>query len=155
MQQSCSQCGCKRSWTSQPRIKDTPAGNILFSASILYNRATPGQVLRLMSHMQVACISNQTFYLHQHQYLEPSIVSVWNKEQSRLLAQSRAHSTSLSIGGDGRADSRADSPGHSAKYGSYGIIDLNTNKVLHIELVQVNNISDLCLQMVLCTCIEQ
>ena len=118
---------------------------------IYYSGATPGQVLRLMSHMRVACISNRTFYLHQHQYLEPSIVSVWNKEQSRLLAQSRAHSTSLSIGGDGRADS----PGHSAKYGSYGIIDLNTNKVLHIELVQVNNISDLCLQMILCTCIEQ
>ena len=38
-----------------------------------------------------------------------------------------------SIGGDGLADSLR----HSAKLGSYGIIDLNTNKVLHIELVQV------------------
>ena len=33
-----------------------------------------------MSHMRVACISNCTFYLHQRQYLEPSIVSVWNKD---------------------------------------------------------------------------
>ena len=41
------------------------------------------------------------------------------------------------IGGDGRADS----PGHSAKFGSYGIIDLETNKVIHIELVQVRNIA--------------
>ena len=39
----------------------------------------------------------------------------------------------VKIGGDGRADS----PGHSAKYGSYGIIYLRTNKVLHIESVQV------------------
>ena len=39
------------------------------------------------------------------------------------------------ISGDGRTDS----PGHSAKHGSYGVIDLHTNKVLHIiELVQVN-----------------
>lgn len=132
--QSCSQCGHKRSWTSQPRIKDTPAGNILLSASILFSGATPGKVLRMMSHMQVACISDRTFYLHQHRYLEPSIVSVWNEQQSKLLAQCKAQGTSLTIGGDGRADS----PGHSAKYGSYGIIDLNTNKVLHIELVQVN-----------------
>ena len=58
---------------------------------------------------------------------------MWGQEQSKLLAQSKAQSTPLSIGGDGRADS----PGHSAKYGSYGIIDLHTNKVLHIELVQV------------------
>lgn len=133
VKQSCIHCGHKRVWTSQPRIKGTPAGNILLSASILYSGATPGKVLRLMSHMRVACISNRTFYYHQHRYLEPSIVSVWSQEQSRLLSQSKAQSTSLSIGGDGRADS----PGHSAKYGSYGIIDLHTNKVLHIELVQV------------------
>ena len=134
VQQLCSQCGHKRVWTSQPRIKNTPAGNILLSASILYSGATPGKVLRLLSHMRVACISPRTFYSHQSRYLEPSILSVWSEEQSVLLAQSKARSTSLSIGGDGRADS----PGHSAKYGSYGIIDLHTNKVLHIELVQVN-----------------
>lgn len=133
VQQLCSLCGHKRVWTSQPRIKDTPAGNILLSASILYSGATPGKVLRLMSHMRVACISNRTFYSHQTQYLEPSILSVWSQEQSKLLAESKAKSTSLSIGGDGRADS----PGHSAKYGSYGIIDFHTNKVLHVELVQV------------------
>ena len=78
--------------------------------------------------MRVACISNRTFYYHQQRYLAPTILSAWSREQSRLLAQSKAHSPSLSIGGDGRADS----PGHSAKYESYGIIDLNTKKVLHI-----------------------
>ena len=35
------------------------------------------------------------------------------------------------------ADGRADTPGRSAKFGSYGIIDMSSNKVLHIELVQV------------------
>ena len=133
VEQLCSHCGNKRIWTSQPSIRDTPAGNILLSASILYSGATPGKVLRLMNHMRVACISDQTFYAHQTRYLEPSIVSVWRQEQSKLLAESKSNSTSLSIGGDGRADS----PGHSAKYGSYGIIDLHTSKVLHIELVQV------------------
>ena len=112
-------------WTGQPRIKDTPAGNILLSASILYSGATPAKVLRMMSHMRVACISDRTFFLHQNRYLEPSIVSVWSEHQSKLLTQCKAQGTALSIGGDGRADS----PGHSAKYGSYGIIDLKTNKV--------------------------
>ena len=135
IKQSCTHCRHERTWTSQPRIRDTPDGNILLSASILYSGATPGKVLRMMSHMQVACISDRTFYYHQNQYLEPSIVDVWGDEQSRLLTQCKAQGTSLSIGGDGRADS----PGHSAKYGPYGVIDLNTNKILHIELVQVNN----------------
>ena len=34
----------------------------------------------------------------------------------------------LTVGGDGRADS----PGYSAKYGCYGIIDMSSNKVIHI-----------------------
>ena len=51
----------------------------------------------------------------------------------RLLAECRAKGDSLNIRGDGRADS----PGHSAKYGSYGLIDLDTDIVLQIELVQV------------------
>ena len=34
-------------------------------------------------------------------------------------------------------DGRVDSPGHSVKFGSYGIIDLTINKVIHLELVQV------------------
>ena len=101
VKQSCSQCGHERVWTSQPRIKNTPAGNILLSASILYSGATFAKVQWLMCHMRVACISDQTFYYHQHRYLEPSILSVWDQEQSKLLAQSKAQSIPLSIGGDG------------------------------------------------------
>ena len=118
---------------SQPSIRDIPAGNILLSAAILFSGATPGKVLRLLNHMQVACISDRTFYRHQARFLEPAVLAVWEVKQSRLLAECKAHGNSLNIGGDGRADS----PGHSAKYGSYTLIDLDTNKVLHIELVQV------------------
>lgn len=40
----------------------------------------------------------------------------------------------LDLAGDGRSDS----PGHSAKYGGYNIIEQRLNKVLDIQLVQVN-----------------
>ena len=70
---------------------------------------------------------------HQKRYLQPAVISVWGTEQSALLAQCRAAETPLIIGGDGRADS----PGHSAKYGSYGIIELITNKIIDMQLVQV------------------
>ena len=133
IRQLCSHCGYKRVWMSQPSIRDIPAGNILLSAAILFSGATPGKVLRMLNHMQVACISDRTFYRHQSRFLEPAIMTVWEGEQSMLLAECKARDSALSIGGDGRADS----PGHSAKYGSYGLIDLDTNKVIHIELVQV------------------
>lgn len=34
-------------------------------------------------------------------------------------------------------DGRSDSPGFSAKYGSYTFLDLTTTAVVHLELVQV------------------
>ena len=39
----------------------------------------------------------------------------------------------LILGGDGRSDS----PGYSAKYGSYSMLELNINKIVDIKLVQV------------------
>lgn len=37
------------------------------------------------------------------------------------------------VGGDGRCDS----PGHSAKYGTYSLMDAEQNKILDSQLVQV------------------
>ena len=39
----------------------------------------------------------------------------------------------LALSGDGRADS----PGHSDKYGSYTVIEMSCNKVVYYKLVQV------------------
>lgn len=127
-------------WRSQPFIKDTPVGNVLLSAAILFSGATPGKIFGLLRHLKVATTSDRTFYYHQSRYLEPAILSVWEGKQSSLLSQCEQRGTHLSIGGDGRADS----PGYSAKYGSYGISDMDTNKVLHIELVQVDSYKKLC-----------
>ena len=76
----------------------------------------------------MACIKERTFHLHQTKYLEPVVVDVWKNSQQTLLCKCKSP---VVIGGDGRADS----PGHSAKYGFYGIVDMSTNKVMHIESV--------------------
>lgn len=41
----------------------------------------------------------------------------------------------VKVGGDARCCS----PGHSAKYGSYSLMDLESGMILAVELVQVNN----------------
>ena len=41
-------------------------------------------------------------------------------------------------GGDGRCDS----PGHSAKYGTYSIVDTDTSKVIDFSLVQVTEVKN-------------
>jgi hypothetical protein len=42
---------------------------------------------------------------------------------------------SVVLGGDGRADT----PGHSAKYGTYSMVDLDDGVVVDIQLVQVQH----------------
>lgn len=59
------------------------------------------------------------------------ILQVWSQEHAALLDQ--AKNRPLKQAGDGRADS----PGFSAKYGTYSVLDLDTNKIVHFELVQV------------------
>ena len=65
--------------------------------------------------------------------MQPTINLVWESQQRKLISELMEEKQGLILGGDGRADS----PGHSAKYGSYSIIDLNKNKVVHLKLVQV------------------
>uniref|UniRef100_A0A672JS93 Uncharacterized protein n=1 Tax=Sinocyclocheilus grahami TaxID=75366 RepID=A0A672JS93_SINGR len=45
-------------------------------------------------------------------------------------------SKTVSLGGD----MRADSPGHCVKYGSYSMMDLSTNTIVDIQLVQSNEV---------------
>ena len=71
---------------------------------------------------------------HQRQFLFPAINSLWEERQQSLLLEIKSGSEPLDLAGDGRADS----PGHSAKYGSYNVIDLARSKVVDFKLVQVS-----------------
>jgi len=71
VRQHWSHCGHEWAWNSQPFIKDTSAGNILLSAAISFSGCTPRKVLHFLNCLQVACITDRTFYLHQTQHLEP------------------------------------------------------------------------------------
>ena len=44
--------------------KDTPAGSILLSSAIFYSGETATKVLWMLSHMNVACITDRAYYVH-------------------------------------------------------------------------------------------
>ena len=50
-----------------------------------------------------------------------------------LVQVLQAFDEPLSLGGDGHSDN----PGHSAKFGSYTLMDLEYNTIMDVELVQV------------------
>ena len=131
--QTCSRCGYRFIWESQPYIGGTPAGNILMSAAILYSCLIPAKALRLFQTLKCSSISRKTFFRHQSHYLQPAVNHVWSQQQNSLLQGMKTQKKKLVLGGDGRADS----PGHSAKYGTYSLLELSCNKIIDFQLVQV------------------
>ena len=86
----------------------------------------------LYRFMGIQCMTARTFFRHQAKYVHSAIQGVWKREQHLLLQESMA--SPLLIGGDGRCDT----PGHSAKYCTYSLMDLMKNKIISVELVQVS-----------------
>ncbi|KAK2555213.1 hypothetical protein P5673_023192 [Acropora cervicornis] len=74
---------------------------------------------------------DKTYCKIQRVYLAPVVSRCWENEQLFLLTSLKGKA--IDLGGDARCDS----PGHSAKYGTYHLVELNLNKVLAVELVQV------------------
>ncbi|XP_052783526.1 uncharacterized protein LOC128219672 [Mya arenaria] len=130
------ECGHTRRWESQPKVRGVPAGNILLSAGILFSGCSPSKVLRIFDFINVLSISLSTFFSHQRTVLWPAIERVWTKCNDQLISVLLDREEELVVAGDGRSDS----PGHSAKFGVYSMIDMHTGRVVAIELVQSNEV---------------
>lgn len=132
--QKCKTCGWKRTWNSQPYIKGVPAGNLFLSSSILFAGASATKVLRVLKFYRCQAISERTFFRQQKLFLQPAIIKTWESAQHSLIRELMDEDRPLILGGDARADS----PGHTAKFGSYSLMELKKQKVLEVILVQVS-----------------
>ncbi|XP_068692699.1 uncharacterized protein [Montipora foliosa] len=92
--------------------------------------------LRMLKLMNVACISESTFYRHVSSYVSPVIIQHWKANQHQLFNTLRASNNNLILAGDGRCDS----PGYCAKFGSFTLIEQEINKVVDFQLVQSNEV---------------
>lgn len=133
--QHCTSCSFTRVWFSQPVVNDIPVGNIRLSAAILTSGLLPTKAIRMFHFMKCVTISQSTFFQHQRSFIEPTITNTWREEQDKIVQQLQSNVKPLSLGGDAQCDS----PGFSAKYGSYTVMDLKENLIIDIQLVQVCN----------------
>ena len=126
-------CSFKRVWCSQPYLKHMPAGNLITMAAILLSGSLPTQAMKIFKFMKMALFSKSVYHRHQTNHVIPSIIISWQRQQSTHLLTLQDMEGGLELAGDGRSDS----PGHSAKYGGYNVIEQRINKVLDIQVVQV------------------
>ena len=123
--------GHNKIWFSQPTHKRMPWGNFAIPAACLFSGCQPSKLMTFLHHLNMANISNSTYYAIQRAYLIPSVISVWHESQRKMFQFLRGRTVVL--GGHARMDS----PGHMAKYGSYRLMDLGTSMILDTQLIQV------------------
>ncbi|XP_039520202.1 uncharacterized protein LOC120474086 [Pimephales promelas] len=82
--------------------------------------------------MKLQLCKPSTFRSLARRFIEPAVVHRWRTTQDAALERltSRRHDAMLAGG------MRTDSPGNSARYGSYTMMDLRNNKVVDLQLVQ-------------------
>jgi solute carrier family 8 (sodium/calcium exchanger) len=110
-----------------------PAGNIQLSAAVYFTGCSYSKIDHVFKTMGLQFLSSAVYYDYVQQFLQPVIFSMWDSSQKAMTHELIQRSGDVVLG----ADMRADSPGHSAKFGSYTVMELRSNKVIHIELVQV------------------
>ncbi|XP_077501401.1 uncharacterized protein LOC144112437 [Amblyomma americanum] len=125
-------------WCNQDIKKQQPMLNVQLCAAVLFSGSNPTATLRMLASIGVPVVSNRTFFTIQRSYLWPAIDRVWKEEQKSLLQELQGQQVNLA--GDGRSDS----PGFSAKYGTYTLMDVERHKVLHFEVVQSNDAGGSC-----------
>ncbi|XP_078352898.1 uncharacterized protein LOC144637699 [Oculina patagonica] len=123
-------------WDSQPVVKRKPLGNLLLAASILFTGNTFAAISRFASCFNLQFFSESVFYDTQQKYLFPVINEAWEAESRRQIEMLCAKEV-VNLDGDGRCDS----PGHSAKYGTYTLMEEDTGNVVAFNVVQVSEVT--------------
>ena len=127
---SCKSCEHTWHWSSQPKIRQMHVGNLLMSAAILFSGPLASKVLRFLDIFGIQRIARSTHFEHQKKFLHATVHSVWQNEQNKNLQVLRDRGGHLVLAG-------SDSPGHSAKYGDYNMLECVTKRVVDVQVVQV------------------
>ncbi|XP_052423624.1 uncharacterized protein LOC127966567 [Carassius gibelio] len=133
--QLCPKCSYRKQWESQPTVGSMPVGNLQLSAATYFTGGSFIQVQKICKGMQLQIFTHETFRRHCRSFLEPAIIHKWKSDQQKLFQKFR-QSGNIGLAGD----MRADSPGHSAKYGSYTLMHTESSTILDIQLVQSNEV---------------
>ncbi|XP_057317565.1 uncharacterized protein LOC130662674 [Hydractinia symbiolongicarpus] len=119
-------------WRSQPYLNRIAEGTVRLSAGILFNGLTFQGVKEAFETANVNFISRSQFHELQRRFLFPAINSIFTHYQEATLVRLVALE-GVDLIGDGRCDS----PGFSAKYGTYSLMDAMTNEVVNFFISHV------------------
>ncbi len=124
-------------WSTQPIVctgkKQVYAGNVMMASAILFSGLTYTVVKKFSKLLHLPCIGETLYYELQCNILLPVVNEKWEADKKNLHRDVISNGKSLTLAGDGRCDS----PGFSAKYCTYTMMDSPSNCIIDFEQVQV------------------
>ncbi|CAL9705808.1 unnamed protein product [Knipowitschia caucasica] len=115
-------------WNSQPKFKfGMQSGDFMLATNILLSGNNYSKIALLFKYMNMGMVAKSTFYRIQAEYCHDVIESFWEEKRSAVIAE--VHDRSVVALGDGRMDS----PGFSAQYCTYTLMDNETKKIMSIK----------------------
>ncbi|CAC5426251.1 unnamed protein product [Mytilus coruscus] len=120
-------------WKSQNCHERLTWGNLLLASAIMLSGNNTAKIVRLFDQMKLKGISERSVRRLQTEYTSCAVIDEFDSQQADLIPSLQGPDKQIVVCGDGMCDSS----GYSAKYGSYTLMDLNTNEILDIQLVQL------------------
>lgn len=131
--------GCNGTWKSQPENTHTKGtANIMLTSAISLSGIQFAKFKQFAYLLNLVIISENTYYRIRKDYVFPEIHNAWKENQATVVNLLKQSQDPIMLAGDGRADS----PGHSAKYGVYTTLDCETEKIVDFEMVQVTEVAN-------------
>ena len=124
-------------WRSQHKIKDgMSVGSLLLSSAILLTGNTYPRIKEFMEVGNIYFFSERTFVKLQTGVLFPSVNKVYKTTRNKIIGT--LSNCSVNVFGD----SHCDSSGFNAKYGTYTLMNTQTNLILDFHIVQTSTVGN-------------
>lgn len=120
-------------WSSSAMLNKVYAINIQLLAAVILSGNLFVKFSLLARFLNLAIPSEATLYRVAKLYVYPQVYSWWDEMQKLLFELFANREVNIA------ADGRNDSPGYSATYCNYTLMDTESNLILHQEIIDVRN----------------
>lgn len=118
-------------WSSQPKLssRGVYAGDFMLAVNILLSGNNYRKIALLNQFLNIGVVDRKAYENISAKYAKPVIERHWKMEQEKRIEQFK--SKKVTVIGDGRMDS----PGHSAQYCTYSLMEYESKAILATVVV--------------------